>query len=196
MKNTIISRGDSYKYSHFMQYPKDIQNNSSYIESRGVTPDELIPYESEVVFFGLQAFMKKFLSESITKDDVDRVERMITAHGVPFNRDGWMKVVEKYDGFLPIEIQAIPEGMVTKPGTALVQVMATDDDFAWLASFVETTILRSVWYPSTVATLSRETKKIINHYLQKTADDDVIQSVLPFRLHDFGGSWCIIVRIR
>lgn len=187
IRNTIIGRGDSYKYSHFKQYPKNIENNNSYIESRGVEPgNDMIPTDAEVVFFGLQAFIKQYLSTRITKEMVDRVEAMVTAHGEPFHREGWMKIVTKHDGYLPIEIFALPEGMPTIPGTAMVQVRATDPDFAWLASFVETTILRAVWYPSTVATVSRETKKIIKNYLDETADNEVIPDVLAFRLHDFG----------
>jgi nicotinamide phosphoribosyltransferase len=39
-----------------------------------------------------------------------------------------------------------------------------------------------VWYPTTVATLSREIKKIIKGFLERTGDP----ALLPFKLHDFG----------
>jgi len=43
-------------------------------------------------------------------------------------------------------------------------------------------LLLKVWYPTTVATLSREIKKIIGGFLERTGDP----SLLPFKLHDFG----------
>jgi nicotinamide phosphoribosyltransferase len=44
------------------------------------------------------------------------------------------------------------------------------------------TLLMKVWYPITVATLSREIKRIIGKYLDETGDP----AGLPFKLHDFG----------
>jgi nicotinamide phosphoribosyltransferase len=57
----------------------------------------------------------------------------------------------------------------------------TDPNCYWLTNYIETLLLK-VWYPITVATLSREIKKIINYYLEKTGDP----TGLPFKLHDFG----------
>jgi nicotinamide phosphoribosyltransferase len=48
---------------------------------------------------------------------------------------------------------------------------------------LETALLRGVWYPTTVATLSYNAKKIIKKYLEKTADS---LEGLPFKFHDFG----------
>lgn len=46
---------DSYKLSHFKQYPPGTQYVYSYFESRGGKFDE-------VTFFGLQYFIKRYLS--------------------------------------------------------------------------------------------------------------------------------------
>jgi len=54
-----------------------------------------------------------------------------------------------------------------------------------LTSYVETALLRAIWYPSTVATLSREIKKVIYEGLQTTSDD--ADGQIGFKLHDFGG---------
>ena len=93
-------------------------------------------------------------------------------------------IVDEYDGFLPLEIKALPEGSIIKPHTMMSCVVATDDRFAWLASFIETQMIRAIWYPTTVATVSREAKKIIRRYLNRTSDDP--QGQIPFKLHDFG----------
>jgi len=184
-RKTLIGRGDSYKYSHFMQYPEGIQNNASYIEARGYDKD-IFPQEPEVVFFGIQAFIKEYMSTPLTHEMVYKVEKMMLAHGEPFHSEGWHTIVDEFDGYLPLLIMAIPEGRPVAVGTPMLQVEATDDRFAWLASFVETAMIRAIWYPTTVATISREIKKTIHYWLDKTCDDEAIDDVLAFRLHDFG----------
>ncbi|HET8730497.1 MAG TPA: nicotinate phosphoribosyltransferase, partial [Moraxellaceae bacterium] len=141
------------------------------------------------VFFGLQMFIKQYLLKPFSRADVDEAEEIAALHGVPFNRAGWDYILEKYDGFLPIEIQALPEGMVVPVKNALVQVVNTDPECAWLTSYVETALLRAVWYPTTVATLSYACKQVIRRYLEETAES---VEGLPFKLHDFGarGATC------
>lgn len=180
---TPITRTDSYKASHFLQYPEGATRVSSYIEPRGGELDE-------VVFFGLQAFIKEYLVTPITEEDVQRARTLFEAHGEPFNYEDWMLIVTTCGGLLPIEIKALPEGTVTRPGVPQVQVVNTDPRFPWLTSYVETAMLRAVWYPSTVASLSRAAKKIIYQGLALTADDP--DAEIGFKLHDFGarGATC------
>ena len=182
MKNVLslisaITHTDSYKFSQWMQYPEGTTHINSYVESRGG--------EDESVFFGLQAFIKDYLMNPVTMKDVDRAERIVTAHGLPFNRAGWEIIVNEYDGKLPLEIQAVPEGTVMETHNVQVQVVNTDPRLFWLTSYIETALLRGVWYPSTVATKSRKMKKIIAKYLHETSDVPVMDQLL-FKLHDFG----------
>jgi nicotinamide phosphoribosyltransferase len=182
MKNALslistITRTDSYKFSQWVQYPKGTTHISSYIESRGGEP--------ESVFFGLQAFIKDYLLTPITMKDVNRAEKIVTAHGLPFNREGWEIIVNEYEGKLPIEIQAVPEGTVMETHNVQVQVVNTDPRLWWLTSYLETALLRAVWYPSTVATKSRKMKKVIAKYLNETSDVPVMDQLM-FKLHDFG----------
>ena len=174
----MILNTDSYKYSHFAQYPPDTDAISAYIESRpGGRHDH-------VLFFGLQMFLKEYLTRQITMADVDEADELVTAHGLPFNRPGWETLVSRHDGRFPLLIEALPEGMVVPVGTPLVQVRNTDPDFFWLPTFIETALLRAVWYPSTVATVSYHVRRIITAALERSCDD--YTDVLPFRLHDFG----------
>lgn len=167
---------DSYKTSHYLQYPEGTQYVSSYIESRG-------GQFREAVFFGLQAFIKQYLSKPVTEADIDEAEELCLAHGVPFYRAGWEYILAEHGGYLPVEIQAVPEGTVVPVQNVLAQVINTDPACFWLTSYVETALLRAVWYPTTVATQSREAKKIIQRYLEETAEN---LDGLPFKLHDFG----------
>lgn len=171
---SIITNSDSYKYSMWNQYPSGTEYVYSYIESRGgVWP--------ETVFFGLQAFIKEYLTTPITRADVDEAEAIILAHGEPFYREGWEYIVDKLEGRLPIIIKAVPEGSVVPIKNVLATIENTDPRCWWLTSFLETALLRAVWYPTTVATNSYESKKIILDYLEKTGDP----SLIDFKLHDF-----------
>ena len=69
-------------------------------------------------------------------------------------------------------------------GNALVQVHNTDPRAFWLTSYIETALLRAVWYPTTVATLSWQVKQQLRAALHTTCDTPEAQ--LPFKLHDFG----------
>lgn len=173
----LILNTDSYKLSHYLQYPPGTKVVNSYIEPRGgALPD--------VVFFGLQAFLKEYLTKPITNADIDEAEAVALAHLGVFNRAGWERIIEKHNGYLPIEIEAVPEGTVLGTRIPVVQVRNTDPEFFWLPSYVETALLRAVWYPTTVASLSFACKKVLRRYLEETAEAP--DQVLPFQLHDFG----------
>lgn len=173
---SILIDTDSYKVSMWKQYPPESHYLSSYVESRG---GEF----ANVVFFGLHPFLKR-LARPITADEVAFADVFWTAQGLPFNREGWDLIVTRHNGRLPIRIQAIPEGTVAPTKNAVVQIVNTDPDFWWLPTWVETALLRAVWYPSTVASLSWTAKQIIGKFLNETSD--IPDVVLPTRLHDFG----------
>lgn len=171
----IITLTDSYKTSHYLQYPEGTETVYSYLESRGGLFDN-------TVFFGLQYFLKNYLvGKVVTLDKINRAERMIKANGVPFNRAGWEHIVKDHNGHLPVCIKAVPEGTVVGGHNVLMTVENTCPKCFWLTNYLESLLLQ-VWYPTTVATLSREMKKVIGKYLNETGDIAGIN----FKLQDFG----------
>lgn len=180
LNNPLLST-DSYKLSHFMQYPANTQDIFSYIEARG----SKIPNVEEVVHFGLQPYIIDRLLKPITRADVEEAAAFAAKHGTPFNYDGFMHIVDHYNGFFPVEIRAVPEGTPVPLSNLIVSARNVGDEkTAFLESYLETDILRAVWYGSTVATLSRECKRIIKKALEETADAP--EAELAFKLHDFG----------
>jgi len=173
--NSILLDTDSYKVSMWKQYPPGTEYVSSYVEARKN------PWK-QVTFFGLQQILEE-LATPITAEDVDYADKIWTAQGLPFNRKGWMRIVEKHEGRLPLRIQAAPEGTRMKHGNVLVQVVNTDPEFFWLTTWVETKLMR-VWYPTTVASLSGTIRDKIYQRLKETADD--ADAEIAFKLHDFG----------
>jgi nicotinamide phosphoribosyltransferase len=169
---------DSYKSSHPWQLPPGIQQSYSYIESR---KDSAHP---RIMFFGLQMFLKKYLSKRITMADVNEAQEIFALHGVPFHREGFVKIVHECGGRLPIEIKALPEGTQVPHRTVLLTITNTHDSFAWLPAYLETALLRGIWYPSSVATNSRASKEVLMSYLDESSDNPDME--IMYKLHDFG----------
>jgi nicotinamide phosphoribosyltransferase len=181
--NNILTLTDSYKTSHWKQYPKGTSKVYSYLESRGGK-------FNNTMFYGLQYFIKQYLSgQVVTEEKIQRAKKFWDAHLGPnhFNEAGWRHILDKHNGHLPVRIKAVPEGTVVKTGNVLVAVENTDPEVPWLTNFLES-ILLQVWYPTTVGTLSREVKKNLINYLKKTTsyNAEEISGVVAFMLHDFG----------
>ena len=178
MQNNILLLTDSYKLSHYKQYPSGTSHIYSYFESRGGKFEQ-------VTFFGLQYLLKEYLAgEVVTQAKIDQAAKLYAAHFGSeslFNREDWEYILEKYQGRLPIRIKAVAEGAVIPTHHVLMTVENTDPKCYWLSNFLET-LLVQLWYPCTVATTSKAVRSLILSYLEKTGDP----SLINFKLHDFG----------
>jgi nicotinamide phosphoribosyltransferase len=179
--DNIILMSDSYKVSHFVQYPPGTETIHSYFESRGGK----FP---EVLFFGLQYILKRyFCGKVVTSAKIQEAEEYFKLHfgtSHNFNKAGWQYILEKYDGHLPISIKAVAEGSVVPTHNVLLTCENTDPKCYWLTNFLET-LLVQVWYPCTVATNSRAQRLLIEKWLRDTGCED-IEASAEFKLHDFG----------
>lgn len=181
----ILQLADSYKYSHFNQYPKNAVISQHYFEARGVSKEFQNQFPSnisidKVIFFGLQYYIKEYLTKEIRKKDLDKVQLQAQAHGIPFDRAGWERVARL--GYLPLVIHARPEGSVNRILDPLFTVESTDEECWWVASFVET-LLSKVWYPCTVATKAFYVRKMINEYYRNSG---LPSHAASFAYHNFG----------
>lgn len=174
--HNLILDTDSYKSSHYLQYPGGTTRLFSYLESRGGK------YPT-TRFFGLQYILDQYLTRRVTAEMVEEARTLIEAHGEPFPYDGWMRVVNVHGGKLPLEIRAVPEGTNVPIHNILMSCTNTDPELPWLVGWFETMLMR-VWYPTTVCTQSHAIREIIKEALDKTSDRAAEE--LPFKLHDFG----------
>ena len=110
------------------------------------------------LFFSLQMLLQQSFVTPISQGDVDEAEDFWLTHGLPFNRQGWERIVQLHGGHLPLRIRAVPEGSHVQTGNVLMTVESTDPQLAWLVTWVETKLLH-VWYPTTVATRSWQLRK-------------------------------------
>ncbi len=124
-----------------------------------------------------------------TKEDVEKVEHFYSHHKAPFNteypwpRDLFHSIVDECDGYFPIKLEALAEGTCVNSHVPVFQISA-EGKYSGLITFMET-LLCQVWYPSTVATLSRRCRQIVEAAFDKSVDE-ATHFLIPSRLHDFG----------
>lgn len=183
-RNNIITKTDSYKLLHWAMYPPGTTHVYSYFESRN---GARFP---ETVFAGLQYILKEYLvGKVVTKDRIEWAAELTQAHlgnRDYFNFEMWNHILKKYGGRLPIRIKAVQEGTPVPVSNALLVIENLDDLCAPLTNGLES-LLTHVWHASTVASLSRETFKMIKKHLEASSDN---LSGLKFMLHDFGYRGC------
>ena len=180
MEHNIITATDSYKLTHWNQYPEGTEIVYSYFEARsGAT-------YNKTVFFGLQYLLKKYLhGRIVTLDKIEEAEKLTKIHlgsSNFFNRKMWRHILETYEGRLPIQIKAVQEGTPVDINNVLMTVENTDPLCFPLTNHLET-LLSHVWSASTTATLSYEIYLLLKHYLEITGCN---LNTIKFMLHDFG----------
>jgi nicotinamide phosphoribosyltransferase len=173
----LILKTDSYKFTHWRQYPPGTEFVYSYLESRG-------GMFGQTLFFGLQYYLKEYLSGAVVcREDVAEAQAFVDQHLGPgmFNAAGWLHIVREHGGRLPVVIKAVEEGSIVDVHNVLMTIENTDPKCWWLPNYLETLLLK-VWYPITVATLSRAIRCVFLAALERSGDPTLID----FKLHDFG----------
>jgi nicotinamide phosphoribosyltransferase len=175
-RDSIILKTDSYKYSHFKQTVPGLTSTHCYLSARGGS----LP---ATVFFGVQEVLHKHLMRPVSVQDVKEASHFCKLHGVPFNEDGWMYISQDLNGKLPVRIRSVPEGTLVPIHNVLMTIESTDPKVSWVPGHLET-ILMQLWYPTTVASRSYYTRKLIMESLQKTSDSS--EQEIEFKHHSFG----------
>lgn len=176
-RDNILLMTDSYKVSHWKQYPPKTTRVFSYLESRGGE----FP---STTFFGLQYIIKRYLEGVVvTQAKITEAKEFYEKHFGQdlFNLAGWTHILKEHGGKLPVVISAVPEGTTVPTGNVLLTIENTDPAVPWLTNYLET-LLCQVWYPTTVCTQSRAMKDLIRQALLLSGD----VAGLDFKLHDFG----------
>jgi nicotinic acid phosphoribosyltransferase len=182
---------DSYKTSHYLLYPESKQM-TCYGEFRtSFNKDEK---DHRIVYYGIRYIIDHYVSKKYTLEDIELADQFFSTHcygsRFPFPKDLFLKFVNENQGYFPVVIRSLAEGSVVYPHTPVYEI-TTANEYAHLVTYLET-ILTMVWYPSTVSTLSRKVKSVIEQGYQRTVEDGNFGSI-ETRLHDFGFRGCTSV---
>ncbi len=178
---------DGYKCDHRRQYPENSVLVFSNMTARGSRVKDL----NHVVFFGLQAFIKRHLIDDWQRNFFDRdVEEVVARYNRRLvnylgpNSIGDQHIRDLHAlGYLPLEIWALPEGSAVNLRVPMFVMYNTDARFYWLTNAIETIISASLWLPCTSATTALMYRKILNSWATKTAPE--LGEFVQWQGHDF-----------
>lgn len=186
--NNALFLTDGYKVFHKDAYLEDINTVYSNYTSRSGKYSN-VPDNDGVVFVGLQYFLKNILQDewnknffNLTKEEA--VQQFKEEIDVYLNKDYDVSHLEALWelGHLPIEIKALPEGVVVPYGVPPVSFKNTDKRFPWLSNYLETIFSTENWPIQTSATTARAYLKNVTKSFKETGGD---AALIPFMCHDF-----------
>ena len=168
---------DYYKTTHNEQYPKGITKIVSYYTPRM----SRISDEDELVMFGLQAFIKEYLTRSFNENFFGKPREAVLTeykrvidHTLGTGIVNYDKIEKLHDlGYLPIEIKAVDEGTRVPVKVPMFEVSNTHPDFAWLVNTLETALSCSLWHTQISANVGCRYRRIVNQYFDMSVNDDI-----------------------
>jgi len=185
---------DYYKAVHAEMLPEKITKSVSYFTPRM----SRVKRWNEVVFFGLQGFIKEYLIDYFNREFFEKPLDLILVEyqrimDATLGKDTYNinKIKKLHNlGYLPIEIVALPEGTKVPMHVPMFGITNTHPDFAWLPQSLESLISAEMWHPMLAATVGATYREIVNKYYAETCDDDMPRA-RALGDFDFRGEECL-----
>jgi nicotinamide phosphoribosyltransferase len=163
---------DFYKIGHVFQYPE----NTTLVYSNLTARKSRIAETDEMVFFGLQFFLKEYLLDYFNQHFFNQPKEKVIAEykkristSMGSHLPSYSHIQQLHDlGYLPIEIKALPEGCLVPMRVPCLTIVNTKAEFYWLTNFLETILSAVIWQPCTSATIAYLYKRLFNEYANKT----------------------------
>lgn len=177
---------DGYKVDHRRQYP----NGTTLVYSNWTPRKSRIEGIENVVFFGLQYFIKKYILEDFQthffgkpKDEVVKKYSRRINNYLGENQVGIKHMEDLHDlGYIPMVFKALPEGVSVPIRTPMFTMYNTKPEFFWLTNYFETLLSAVVWLPCNSATLAKQYRMILDKYAKETSS---IPEFVDWQAHDF-----------
>jgi nicotinamide phosphoribosyltransferase len=178
---------DGYKVGHKFQYPEGTTLVYSNLTPRKSRNPEL----NEVMFFGLQYFIKEYLirqfeecffnlpKDGVLKAYARRMDNYLGKDAITYDH-----IAALHDlGYLPLEIKALPEATLVPMRIPVFTIKNTMPEFFWLTNMLETLMSAITWKPCTSATTAFQYLKTFTRFANETVGND--HSFIPWQGHDF-----------
>lgn len=186
MKTNPFLLTDYYKVGHVFQYPEKTELVYSNLTPR----KSRIKDVDEMVFFGLQYFIKEYLityfNENFFQQPKEKVlasykRRIVTSLGEHLPSYDHISALHDL-GYLPVAIKALPEGSKVPMRVPCLTIVNTKAEFYWLTNFLETLLSAVIWQPCTSATIAHTYRKLLNRYAEETG---MPMDFVQWQGHDF-----------
>ncbi|PAM95993.1 nicotinate phosphoribosyltransferase [Flavobacterium sp. IR1] len=177
---------DGYKVDHRRQYP----DKTTLVYSNWTPRKSRIEGLDEVVFFGLQYFIKKYIIHDFEEyffkqpkeEVVKKYSRRINNY-LGENQVGIKHIEDLHDlGYIPMVFKALPEGVSVPLKVPMFTMYNTIPEFFWLTNYFETLLSAVVWLPCNSATIAREYRKVLDKYAAETSS---VPEFVDWQAHDF-----------
>lgn len=182
---------DGYKVGHKFQYP----DGTTLVYSNFTPRSSRLPGVNDVIFFGLQYFIKEYLiadfQDNFFDQDKDwvvsrykrRIDNYLGPDAIPVDHIAALWEL----GYLPVSISAVPEGTAVPLRVPMFTIHNTLPEFFWLTNMLETIMSAVLWMPCTSATIANEYRKVFTAFACLTVDDEegVNPTFVPWQGHDF-----------
>jgi nicotinamide phosphoribosyltransferase len=128
-----------------------------------------------MILYGLNNIIASvFDNMRITRDHITEAERYANEMNLWFPAELFHKIVDDLDGYMPVQIQAIPDGNWVPRGTPFCQIRNTVVGFGECVTWWEAMLMHA-WFPSACATKA--------FYMRKYLDSKKLSAN---RFHSFG----------
>lgn len=177
---------DGYKVDHRRQYP----TGTSLVYSNWTPRKSRIEGVDEVVFFGLQYFIKKYIIQDFDlyffkqpkEEVVKKYARRINNY-LGENQVGTKHIEDLHDlGYIPMVFKALPEGASVPIRVPMFTMYNTMPEFFWLTNYFETLLSAVVWLPCNSATIAKQYRIVLDKYAQETSS---VPEFVDWQGHDF-----------
>lgn len=177
---------DFYKVSHRGMYP----DGTEMVYSTWTPRASRMEGVNEVVFFGLQYFIKKYLIEYFNEHFFgEQIGPIVESYKEVLKLSLNQAEVDTTHiqalhrlGYLPLSIRALPEGTRTPLRVPMFTIHNTHPEFFWLTNYIETLISCEVWQACTSATIADQFRKLFEAYSYETVGNT---HFVPYQGHDF-----------
>lgn len=177
---------DGYKVDHRRQYPE----KTTLVYSNWTPRKSRIKGIEEVVFFGLQYFIKKYIINEFDTNFFSKPkEEVVEAYSRRINNYlgenlvGINHIAALHDlGYIPMVFKALPEGVSVPIRVPMFTMYNTIPEFFWLTNYFETILSTTVWLPCNSATIARAYRQILDKYAAETSS---IPEFVDWQGHDF-----------
>ena len=181
MGYSSILKTDFYKVTHMQQYQKGITHFTSYLTPRGSRFKNI----DKMAVFGIANFVNEILYKDFNENFFNKHRHEIYEDLIEVLSDGlgyslseiketMLKITNLHKlGYLPIELNGMPEGTLCPMGVPAIEIRSTHPDFAWVAQSIESILSCEFWHPAISATMALEYKKIAKAAYDKTVDDEI-----------------------
>lgn len=177
---------DGYKADHRRQYP----DGTTLVYSNWTPRKSRIEGVNEVIFFGLQYFIKKYIihdfqqyffnapKEQVIKQYARRINNYLGE-----NQVGTAHIEALHDlGYIPMAFKALPEGASVPLRVPMFTMYNTKPEFFWLTNYFETLLSATIWMPCNSATIATQYRKVLDRYAEETSSKP---EFVDWQGHDF-----------